>query len=171
MKRVLSIIFALLITGCGQEKISGQPDTIRPQTVQSVQKFDTKQAPDTVKKIIAVAYALERYKLANQQYPISKPNGDKAGSWDGGLYNDGTVKKDWIPGLYPDYYDQELPMDAKPGKPQDPVYIYKSDGANYILLARDNKGCLWAKNNAQSMLYEPEKEYCLGFGVWTPNAR
>jgi hypothetical protein len=117
-----------------------------------------------VRDLLKIVYALDRYKQTHRSYPISSSEG---GKWDGIISSYGESREDWIRGLVPEYVDS-LPRDPRMLNDGTKQYIYKSDGANYKLIAHKVANCQQIKNALPSLV-DPIRD-CSAIGFWTKRA-
>lgn len=164
MKRLM---FGLLITlssasivSCAKEE-QAKEEVVVPKTAQPVVSPDETNFPRLI-DFFAIVYALEKYKLKYQAYPISS---DEGRGWDGLYSRFGESRHDWIPGLVPEFLS-ELPRDPRMTKSPSEQYLYKSDGANYKLLAHSADDCLEVLKIFPNLV-DPRRN-CRAYGYWTP---
>ena len=106
--------------------------------------------------------ALAKYHDVNGSYPVSE-------MYDG-LHSDwGRSAEDWIPKLAPRFI-KALPRDPGLSNASSPQYLYRSDGANYKVIAHGvPQSC------ADAIRFNPElvdpARRCSAFGYWTEGAR
>jgi hypothetical protein len=117
--------------------------------------------PQRVRDLVKIIYALERYKLDNRQYPIS------SAGYDGIYTNHGVASQQWIAGLVPKYLDR-LPSDPRNSSSGDEQYMYRSNGANYKLIAHNPDDCEKIKQLFPTLI-DPSRD-CWAYGFWTKNA-
>lgn len=141
------------------EKIAQQP--VVPKTQQQYFYLND-SAPKRVVDLTKLAFALEKYKQKNKSYPISS---EKGKGWDGLYTKYGRSSENWIEGLAPTYI-KKLPRDPRKNTSTSQQYLYRSDGANYKLLAYFN--CQELSGLYQAMT-DPRRK-CLAYGYWTPRA-
>ena len=112
----------------------------------------------------SIKLALDAYFIENYSYPNSLGG---AGEWDG-LYSCwGDADTNWIPGLVPEYMGL-LPKDPRNNDVCGEQYIYKSDGADYKLLAYNPTDCSWVVTRYPN-LADPVRD-CWAYGYWTTGA-
>ena len=117
-----------------------------------------------VRRLLKIAYALERYKIDHGSYPISS-NGRK--SWDGIKSDFGESQEGLASGLVPNYLDK-LPRDPSVLGSGTQQYLYMSNGANYKLIIYQPSNCETVKLSYPSLI-DP-KRGCQAFGFWTDRA-
>lgn len=121
----------------------------------------TPETPQEVKDLIAIIYALEKYKIDNSSYPLSSENGT---AWDGFISSYGASGVDWIHGLVPTYIDS-LPRDPRNLEDGTRQYLYFSNGANYKLIVHKPDNCENIEKKFPSMV-DPIRE-CYSYGFWS----
>ena len=166
---LITLVVTLLILSCTDnsdiksEKVKSAVEIVSPKTAQAVINSEKSQFT-RVSDLGAIAYALERYKLKHQMYPISS---NKGKGWDG-LYSDyGLSKVNWIEGLVPEFLSA-LPRDPRLLIHGSYQYIYKSNGANYKLIAHSPDDCEEVRE-VHPQLIDPQRD-CWSYGYWTPRA-
>lgn len=125
---------------------------ISPERVAELYKSNP---PESVKELFRIVEALYVYIKDHESYPKS----------DFLLKLDSLEEDQWIKGIVPTYL-QNLPNKAAPHMSDEALFIYKSNGGYFMILARHPDDCLWVKQYFSELLYDPEGE-CVGFGVWT----
>lgn len=120
----------------------------------------SKSADDLVKIVIA----LTKYKTDHRSYPISSGQGK---NWDGLYSRYGESRNNWIAGLAPDYIVR-LPRDPRNSNSDIEQYFYKSDGANFKLIAHHPNDCNEVKKIAPQLV-DPKRD-CVAYGYWTKKA-
>ncbi|MEO8582765.1 MAG: type II secretion system protein GspG [Flavitalea sp.] len=116
----------------------------------------------TIRDILALKVALQLYHQDNNSYPKS------SGGWDAVNAAFGESKKVWIPGLVPKYI-KELPVDPRLSKESIKQYMYKSNGADYKLIAHFPVGIEEVIKN-QPPLVDPVRP-SWAFGIWSDSAK
>lgn len=157
---LLITLVSTLVVSCSDEEKS-EDLLVVPQTAQPVVGVDEAQFARLI-DFYMIVYALERYKLKHQAYPISSDGGR---GWDGLYSRFGESRSDWIPGLAPEFLP-ELPRDPRMNKSTSEQYLYKSDGANYKLLAHSPDDCLEVLKVFPNLI-DPRRN-CWAYGYWTP---
>lgn len=136
---------------------------ISPERVKELLKSNP---PETVSQLFTIVDGLHRFSIDNKRYPSSIQ--DPYNGFILTSYKNSTDKLNWIPGLVPAYLPS-LPMSDIPNMPSEAMFVYRSNGGYFMLLARSSNDCLWVKHNFKELVYDSEGE-CLGFGIWTKNA-
>ena len=161
MNNLIIFFVIFLVVGCAKKGSS--VNEIIPKTEFPVYPTEG-EVPQRIKDLTTIVYALEMYKQDNNQYPISSNNGK---NFDG-LYGMETPDdQEWIKGLVPKYIDK-LPADPRNLKKLQGQYLYKSDGANYKLLASSPDDCEFIKANYRNLFQS--KRDCWAYGYWTKGA-
>lgn len=165
MKYYLFVFFVVFITSCERHiSIDSEivtPNTITPKTVQPMPIIDS-STPQRVLDLVSLTIALEQYKIDHRSYPVSSNSGK---GWDGLYTKYGESSENWIKGLTPNYIEV-LPRDPRKNTSTSQQYLYRSNGANYKLLAFYD--CHEISNLYPEMI-DPKRK-CLAYGYWTPRA-
>lgn len=165
---ILMLLGLLLITKKESSYRILKPETITeivPKVAQQPLSEIGSDANIEIQELIKVVYALERYKLDHQSYPVSSSKGQR---WDGLFSAYGESRQDWIKGLAPKYIPA-LPRDPRMLSDGRRQYIYKSNGANYKLVVHGAFNCKIVKDT-YPLLVDPVRD-CYSYGFWTPRAR
>jgi hypothetical protein len=111
--------------------------------------------------------AIDRYRVDHGTFPISADNGS---SWNGIGWSGDPER--WIPALVPDYLTS-LPRDPRQDGNAYNQYIYKSNGADYKLLALVPEDCQYTVKHSPSLADGPRNVYnqCYAYGYWTAQAK
>jgi hypothetical protein len=114
--------------------------------------------------LLKVKAALERYAADhNGAYPVAEKYEGYVSAWGPSL------GEKWIPELVPEYIDA-LPRDPANAKTADgQIYIYRSDGKDYKLLAHGYGDCSPAIEQ-EGIKIDPVRTKdgkCWAYGVWT----
>lgn len=153
------IFFSIFGFGC-EKKTRQVSDQVTPKTQYPAPEI-TESTPQRVRDLTAIIYALEKYKLDNRKYPISSNGYD-------GLHTDyGRASEKWIEGLVPKYLDK-LPSDPRKNESGNDQYIYRSNGANYKLIAHNPDDCEQVKKLFPNIV-DPLRD-CWAYGFWTKKA-
>lgn len=162
----LCSISILLIVSCEEKKdvINTNNKAIIPFTEEKPPALNN-QTPQRIVDLSKIVIALEKYKIDHHQYPISSKKGN---DWDGIYSKYGEGKENWIEGLVPTYIDS-LPRDPRMHSSDVAQYMYKSNGANYKLIAHGANDCKEIKALYPSLI-DPTRD-CFAYGFWTPKAR
>lgn len=166
--RLLFWITPLILSGCGIScnYCSDKSTTATPKT-----EFEPtaphQKAYQQIADLNLLIIALEKYKMENHQYPISSNNGR---GYDAVISDqkNGIRTIEWIKGLAPRYINK-LPNYPSSRKNQGKQYLYRSDGANYKLIAGiNNIDCDNIKETFPTLV-DPRRN-CWAIGYWTKNA-
>lgn len=111
-----------------------------------------------------IPHALEKHKQKYGTYPISSQRGN---GWDGFHSRYGESNPIWIKGLVPEFLSS-LPRDPRMNNSDSQQYLYKSDGANYKLIAHSPDDCYIVLKTFPNLV-DPERN-CWAYGYWTPKA-
>jgi hypothetical protein len=114
----------------------------------------------------ALHEAVESYHRDHGVFPLSAEGGAK---WNG-VARSGDPKQ-WIPGLAPAYI-ATLPRDPRENDNPYNQFVYKSDGADYKLLALVPEDCSFAIKRHPA-LSDPARnvfKQCYAYGYWSPGA-
>lgn len=168
-KLLIVCAFALSAVSCfDEQQITSDKNTtvenvISPKTAQAViNPEDAKFS--RVSDLGLIAYALEKYKLKYNMYPISSEGGK---GWDG-LYSEyGLSKIDWIEGLVPEFLSS-LPRDPRMLTHGSYQYLYRSNGAHYKLISHGPDDCKEVFK-VHPQIVDPMR-YCWAYGYWTPRS-
>lgn len=146
--------------------IGNQELSLRPVSPTTVVKppVITEKTPLRIADLSRIVFALESYKRDHNQYPISSGGGK---GWDGIFSSWGESRSDWIEGLAPKYI-RELPRDPRYHNVPHEQYVYRSNGANYMLLAYNPDDCAKVWKLYTNLV--PENRYCWAYGFWTVGA-
>lgn len=108
--------------------------------------------------------ALERYRLAHNEYPKSK-------GWDGLHTRWGEDTEIWVKGLAPEFLP-ELPLDPERDTANPPQYLYRSNGVDYKLLAHQQRDCDTVRRTNPEMVdaVRDRDGRCSAYGYWTAAA-
>lgn len=100
-----------------------------------------------------ITLALENYKRAHHKYPVSSENGNFY------ISPTGTLNKNWIPGLEPDF------LGRLPSTPNKYQYRYISNGVLYRIGTIEAEDCEEIRNINRFLIdkYSPACSY----GFWT----
>lgn len=115
----------------------------------------------------AIKAALDSYSAEHEgKYPVAKAYQGFASDWGPSL---GDA---WIPELLPKYI-QPLPKDpAGSATASGPMYLYRSDGTDFKLIAHASGDCSTAVE-VGGVKIDPKRsdsEKCWAYGFWTANA-
>lgn len=157
---LLSVFFLIIFILVGEKQTNKASDQIVPVTQYPAPDIN-ESTPQRVRDLTKIIHALERYKLDNKQYPISSIG------WDGLYTIYGVASEQWIAGLVPKYLDR-LPSDPRNNNSGDDQYLYKSNGANYKLVAHSPDDCEQIKQVFPTLI-DPVRD-CWAYGFWTKNA-
>lgn len=139
-------------------------EEILPTTTEIPEKINS-FTPKRIVDLHGIVIALEKYKRVKNMYPVSTSEGE---GWDVLLSAAGDVNESWISGLVPNYL-ASLPINSAekniPGLGQ---YLYKSNGANYKLVAYRPDDCEYIKSKLPSII-DPRRD-CSAYGFWTAGA-
>lgn len=160
---LLSVFFLIIFILAGEKKTNKVSDQIAPVTQHPAPDVN-ESTPQRVRDLTKIIHALERYKLDNRQYPISSNGGD---GWDGLYTISGVASEQWIAGLAPKYIDK-LPSDPRMNESENDQYIYRSNGANYKLIAYNPDDCEQVKKLFPTLI-DPLRD-CFAYGFWTKKA-
>jgi len=116
----------------------------------------------TLTDILALKEALQKYYNNNKSYPKS------SGGFDGIIAAHGESKKNWIPGLAPEYI-QKLPVDPRKSKDSGKQYMYKSDGKDFKLIAHNPLGIEEVVSNHPELVDPIRPSWA--FGAWSEGAK
>lgn len=108
--------------------------------------------------------ALQRYKLAHNEYP-------KSTGWDGLNSKWGEDTDVWVKGLAPEFLPK-LPLDPEHDTANPPQYLYRSNGIDYKLLAHQPRDCDTVRRTNPEMV-DPARDRngrCRAYGYWTTAA-
>lgn len=155
------IFVCIFFSGCEREK--SPTEEILPKTEFAPYQVE-ESTPQRIKDLTLIAFALERYKQDFHQYPISSNNGK---NFDGLFGMEDPSDINWIKGLTPKYIEK-LPADPRNLKKLQGQYLYKSDGANYKLLASSPDDCEYIKTHYTN-LFQAKRD-CWAYGYWTTGA-
>ncbi len=161
MKRVIIFLFIFFAISC--ERNNTSTNEILPQTQFPTYAIE-ETTPQRVKDLTQIVFALEKYKQDFDQYPISSNNGK---NFDGLFGMEDPKDVNWIKGLTPKYLEK-LPADPRDLKKLQGQYLYKSNGANYMLLASSPDDCEQIKENYKNLFQS--KRDCWAYGYWTEGA-
>lgn len=138
-----------------------------PPVVQNDLSTEIGRMKQRISDLTRIRDALEAYHRDHKEYPKNPQFAFYA------LYNDhGPAAKDWIPGLAPKYL-KELPRDPRNTTDGNLQYEYKSDGADYKIVAfNPENDCA---NLAQKSMIDPFRlelfpGKCVAIGFWTAGA-
>lgn len=160
---------SLFLLGCSKDgEIKAQVAVI-PKTVQSVNANLISKHP-RLADLASIAIALEKYKLDHRSYPLSSGLSSEwyEKNWDSAIADSGEFNAEWIIGLVPKYLPK-LPVDPRRDGVQWHQYVYKSDGANYKLVALNPEDCAVVKQEASDFI-DVRRGECKSYGFWTPRA-
>jgi len=157
---LLLVFFLIIFILAGEKEAAKVSDQIVPVTQYPAPDIN-ESTPQRVRDLTKIIHALERYKLDNKQYPISS-NG-----WDGLYTIYGVASEQWIAGIVPKYLDR-LPSDPRNNNSGDNQYFYRSNGANYKLIAHTPDDCEKIKQLFPTLI-DPSRD-CWAYGFWTKNA-
>lgn len=163
VRAAVLLLIAASLFGCDKEsKTAAQP--IVPKTEYPLPIINS-ETPPRIVDLSEIAFALERYKLDHRQYPVSS---SVKNGFDGLLTDYGLASADWIPGLVPNYLDM-LPADPRANGIASEQYYYRSNGANYKLIAHNPDDC-YEVQKTHPELIDPVRN-CWAYGFWTVPAR
>jgi len=148
---------------CLSQTIEKLSEPIIPKTTKQPELINS-FTPERVVHLSEIATALEKYKLANRSYPISRNSGKE---WNAFISSDLSVDPNWIPNLAPMYIN-ELPRDPRKNNIHDNQYLYKSNGAHYKLIAVRPDDCKLVMLRSPEMI-DPRRT-CKAYGFWTEGA-
>lgn len=157
----ISAICALLLSAYVFVLFTKATNGLSQQPILSVQLVPSKKLLSQnvrVFDLFSIVIALDKFKRENGRYPISPNRGSE---WY--FYSEKNVS--WIPELSPKYIN-ELPRD--PRKTRNPLeqYAYKSNGANYKLVAGYPEDCEKVKDEYAELVVRIATG-CYGYGFWS----
>lgn len=163
------ILITLQLFSCSKET-TPRTDTesigIKPKIVQNIDVVNSVDS-ETVKDLSEIVVALEKYKVKNKMYPISKNNGK---DWNRYIYDEsGSIDESWISGLAPNHIEK-IPHDRRKNSTWGTQYAYKSNGAHYKLISLLPKDCELVKLKMPDMI-DTKREKCIAYGFWTEGAK
>lgn len=162
MSRLMISLTFLFILSCSSESADKDAGIV-PKIAHPVVHFsDPKNL--RLSDLSSIPYALEEYKIKHRSYPISSDGGS---GWDGFYSKYGESRPDWIRGLVPEFLPS-LPRDPRMNKQNSEQYLYRSDGANYKLIAHSPDDCNEV-SKIFPMLVDPIRN-CWAYGYWTVKA-
>jgi|SRR5690606_21746703 len=163
-KIIVLSFFSLFLLSCGGKDLEAECEAVvvRPTVVQDVEPVNA-FTPVNVANLTRIAIALERYKQEHRSYPTSSTS---TKSWDHVLAGSSSEDSKWLEMLVPKYIDV-IPLVVN--EPNPPHYAYRSDGANYKLLALKPSDCELVKSK-QPALIDPRRD-CKAYGFWTARAK
>jgi len=104
-----------------------------------------------------IKIALEKYKKINKNYPVS--------GWSAVKCSFGTSRREWIPGLAPEFIDV-LPVDPRYSNQPDQHYIYFSNGRDYKVFASlTQKDIPYIKKHYPQLIDPTRPSYA--YGIWS----
>lgn len=157
---LLFLCFGLLGCNCKTDRYSV---SITPTTTQNPEPLNS-FTPQRIGDLTRMVWALEKYKRDHRNYPISMEGGRK---WSRLINVSGEFNHHWIEGLVPAYME-ELPQDPRRDNNIDHQYAYKSDGANYKLIASHPDDCEQIAQILPNII--DSKRACRAYGFWTVRA-
>lgn len=160
---LIMLIGTLTVSCSNEEKSKDAEELLTPKTAQSVISTSETQITRLI-DLHSIVYALEEYKLEHNAYPISSGQGS---GWDGLYSSYGESRADWIQGIVPNFLPA-LPRDPRMNTSTSEQYLYKSNGANYKLLAHSPDDCHEVLK-VFPVLVDPVRK-CWAYGYWTPRA-
>ena len=166
---LLYLITFIFFLGCTKD-VEGEKEDMQPKIVQPID-MELISENDRLADLFKIAVALEEYKLDHDSYPISSGTGHHwiKKNWDGVINHNGDYNPYWIEGLVPKYIS-ELPIDSRSDAAFEKQYAYKSDGANYKLLAMNPEDCI-ALRAKQPLFIDNRFGRCNAYGFWTLRAQ
>lgn len=167
---LLTLVFllvSLFLSACDGESETLQ--TVIPKTVQPM-NADVVAKNRRLTDLGAIAIALEKFKQEHRTYPLSSGFGSEwyEKKWDSAIEESGKLNHEWILGLAPKYISH-LPIDPRRDGVLEHQYVYKSDGANYKLVALNPEDCVVVKQEAPEFI-DLRRGKCKAYGFWTLHA-
>lgn len=162
-----SLIISLMVYALCYQFDKYHSSELKPAIISSsdmLNAFIDEEIPQRVNDLSAIASALELYKLEYNSYPVSSNNGR---GFDGIYSSWGDSKTEWIQGLTPKFI-QKLPRDPRMHSVPHEQYVYRSNGANYILLAYNPPDCAHIYKRNPKLV--PENRFCWAYGLWSARA-
>lgn len=165
---LLYISLSIFFHGCSKDVKLEENINVPPKIKQPLDTTIISRYPRLI-DLTNIAFALEKYKGDHRSYPLSSGNGDHwtDKNWDSILKNSSEINTEWIAGLVPKYI-AELPIDPRQDGIPEHQYIYKSNGANYKLIALNPEDCKQIRELVP-IFFDERFEGC-NYGIWTPNA-
>lgn len=158
------LLIGFIASGCDLDSRGGDNSSpIIPTTTVIPLPVDS-STPQRVADLTEIVIALEKYKRDNRSYPITF---NTAEEWDRFVSASGDVNEKWISGLVPKYIDA-LPRDPRMNNNVKHQYAYRSNGANYKLLAVYPDDCKEVAKRYPELV-DPKRS-CTAYGFWTRNA-
>lgn len=168
------IILGLLISACTDSSSSllgcieknknpSANNIIAPTTIHIPEEINS-FTPKRVSDLTEIVIALEKYKRTNRSYPISSKAGQQ---WDRYFTHSNEIRPVWIKGLAPEFIEV-LPRDPRMNQNYKHQYAYKSNGANYKLIAFYPEDCDFVKSKLPHLI-DPIRD-CRAYGFWTAGA-
>ena len=163
---MIGLVCLIFVISCSKECINKEQNAeikhFIPTTAHTPEAINS-FSPQRVSDLTLIAIALEKYKQKNRSYPISSTHR----KWDYAFDEGGEVNLYWIDGLAPDFLPS-LPRDPRLNNIRDNQYLYRSDGANYKLIATLPEDCEYVKSKVPQMI-DPRRG-CKAYGFWTKGA-
>lgn len=160
---VLPILFFGCSSKCEQHYPDDREQSVVPTTTETPEPVNS-FTPKRIVDLHRIVIALEQYKRQEKMYPPSVSSGNE---WDILLSETGEVNRNWISGLVPNYLPS-LPVNVGENKLYLGQYLYKSNGANYKLIAYRPSDCEFIKSKLPAII-DPRRD-CSAYGFWTAGA-
>lgn len=136
--------------------------TLRTTKAITLQASELTYYKERVHDLTEVRDALEKYRQANGNYPLSQNYDGLHSIW-------GSSGADWIRGLAPTYIPK-LPRDPAFSEEKIPQYLYRSNGSSYKLLAHGTDSSCAIASSLNPELVDPIRR-CFAFGYWSEGAQ
>lgn len=148
------------------EKFITKSNEVRPHipTPEHFMSIDVRSSK-RIQDFYEIAIALEKYRVDHNEYPISSNRGLH---WDALYDAEYNFNQEWIRGVAPGYI-KRLPRDPRKDSNFEHQYTYRSDGANYKLIARYPEDCKELTKKFPD-IFDDRIKGC-NYGVWTPRAK
>lgn len=162
MNNILSITMVLtcaLILGACSDQSSNTSESAASVAPSNSAQPTADLLEQRLADLEAVKSAIERYKDKNGNYPIADDG------WYGKGSEWGKDTSDWVPGLAPEFIPS-LPIDPSGTKA---IYLYRSNGADYKLIAHLVEDCDSLADDDRDMIDKVRviDGKCWAYGYWT----
>lgn len=164
----IALAGAMLAAGCSDSNSPSAPSapTVSTTTSHSTSSSAPLEKADLSEPVVARLKALGDVRDALEEYRAEKGEYPKTDNWLGKTRGQDA----WVPGLAPDFISA-LPGDPEPDTKAE--LIYRSNGADYKLIANQAGGCEEVRSAHPEMVdaVRDTDGKCFSYGYWTEGGK